>query len=404
MNNIDDVYVLGAGASYVHGAPLTDQILPYALAVSPRRTDPRAKLLERFLRDVFHFSAPRRGTGVNAKDVAGPAAKGRLSVAWERVPSLVDVLSVVDVSLDRKESLARGYDIDRLRHVRSAIEFAIFDALEDSLRARPGRNRHRSQATHVLANRIDPDRSAVISFNYDVIADIALAHRHDAAFDFGGADIETLAKGDHSMIDYGVEFANVAPRSTGGGVPLLKLHGSFNWLRSRLTGDLFYGGMQKAAGVLFRTDTERRVASLWQYFGGTPAANARLGSGEELEPVMITPTHLKDLRNAHISRIWRRAEECLQQAKRVTFIGYSLPGDDLHVKYLFKRAQGSRAPGAAPPRVVVVNRHRPGSNSVRANYERFFGRDNVEYHREGFDAWVARLRSPAPRARRRDLM
>ena len=26
-----EVYVLGAGASYVHGAPLTDEILPYSL-------------------------------------------------------------------------------------------------------------------------------------------------------------------------------------------------------------------------------------------------------------------------------------------------------------------------------------------------------------------------------------
>src|SRR5262245_44499190 len=205
---IDDVYVLGAGASYVHGAPLTDQILPYALAISARRRDQRARLLERFLRDVFHFSVPQRGTTLKASEVAGPAAKGRLSAAWRQVPSLVDVLSVVDVSLDRKESLARGYDVDKLRQVRAAVEFAIFDALEDSLRSRPGSNRQRSRATHVLANRLDPARSAVISFNYDVIVDIALAMRGQP-FQFEGADIETLAGGNHSLIDYGVEFANV---------------------------------------------------------------------------------------------------------------------------------------------------------------------------------------------------
>ena len=30
---VDDVYVLGAGASYVHGAPLTDQLLPIVFKV-----------------------------------------------------------------------------------------------------------------------------------------------------------------------------------------------------------------------------------------------------------------------------------------------------------------------------------------------------------------------------------
>ena len=39
---VDDVYVLGAGASYVHGAPLTDQLLPYALSRAPHATGPGA--------------------------------------------------------------------------------------------------------------------------------------------------------------------------------------------------------------------------------------------------------------------------------------------------------------------------------------------------------------------------
>ena len=53
---------------------------------------------------------------------------------WQGIPSLVDVLSVLDVALDRKESLARGFGFEHLRRVRTALEFAIFNALEDSLR------------------------------------------------------------------------------------------------------------------------------------------------------------------------------------------------------------------------------------------------------------------------------
>ena len=370
---IEDVYVLGAGASYVHGAPLTDEILPYALARSPNRRDRRLELVREFLSEVFHFSARRH---------PGPAA-------WQRVPHLVDVLSVVDVALDRKESLARGFDVERLRRVRSALEFCIYDALENCLRWRPPAQRRRqSRATQMLAERLDPDHAAVISFNYDVIADIALAKR-GTGFAFDRADLETLGSGDHQALDYGVVFANVTPAPAGRRrFQLLKLHGSFNWLRSRLTGNLYFGGMRKAVGILFRTDAEKAAGDLWNLFRRKTVSGPIPDTVDDLEPVLITPTHLKDLRNPHLARIWRQAEECLRVARRITFIGYSLPGDDLHVKYLFKRAMETRSPGARPPSIVVVDKGNARTSEVRRNYERFFGQASVRFHGEGFDAWV----------------
>lgn len=371
--DIQEVYVLGAGASYVHGAPLTDQLLPYALAQSRNPTDPRLTLVREFLHGVFHFTAPRT----------------RRARAWQEVPSLVDVLSVVDVALDRKESLAHGFDVEQLRRVRSALEFAIFHALEHSLSRRaPGRGRRRSRATQRLADRLDPGKAAVISLNYDVIADIALAMRGHS-FAFQRADLETLATGDHQDIDYGVEFANVVPPPAGQRrFQLLKLHGSFNWLHSRLTGNLYFGGMQKAAGVLFRAGPERVAANLWTFFNRKSQRGAIPEAIDDLEPVLITPTHIKDLRNPHLAGIWRRAEECLRGASRITFIGYSLPGDDLHVKYLLKRAMETRPRKTRPPRIVVVDKGPATHSTVRRNYERFFGKALVRYHGEGFDAWV----------------
>jgi hypothetical protein len=382
---VDHVYVLGAGASYVHGAPLTDQLLPYALSVSPDRNDPRLRLVRDFLDRVFHFKAPKA------------SVKRVISPEWAGIPGLVDVLSVVDVALDRKENLARNYDVAQLRNVRSALEFAIFTALENSLRWRgPGQRGRRSQAMHKLANRLDPDRVAVISFNYDVIADIALA-MSGLKFKFDRADVETLNLGNYQAIDYGVEFSNIPSPPVGQKrFRLLKLHGSFNWLFSRLTGSLYFGGMNKAVGILFRNDIEREAANLGRYFRTkilSGLSNEMIG---DLEPVMITPTHLKDMRNPHLAHIWRKAEECLRGARRITFIGYSLPSDDLHVKYLFKRAMETRPKNVRPPEIVVIDKSNKRSNPVRVNYERFFGKEFVSYHREGFDEWVRK--KPAPLA------
>jgi hypothetical protein len=396
----DDVYVLGAGASFVHGAPLTDQLLPYALALSADRNDQRLGLVRQFLRDVFHFTVPdKRGRRrATPRRTANTDGRPRLGAAWSGMPGLVDVLSVVDMALDRKESLARAYDIPRLRQVRRALEFAIFTALEDSLRWR-GPKERRSRATQALADRLDPERAVVISLNYDVIADIALAMR-GRAFKFDRADVEILSAGDHQAIDYGIEFANVPPVTRQRRFQLLKLHGSFNWLQSRLTGNLYFGGMQKAIGILFRTHAERDAANLRSFFQAK-AGQLRIGESiADLDPVMITPTHLKDLRNPHLARVWRRAEECLRGARRITFIGYSLPGDDLHVKYLFKRALQTRAAGAPLPRIVVVGKGPARYSQMRANYEHFFGKELVRYHGEGFDAWSRRPFGRAARVRR----
>jgi hypothetical protein len=152
--------------------------------------------------------------------------------------------------------------------------------------------------------------------------------------------------------------------------------------------------MRKAAKVLYDTKSRRAARDLWVYFGSKTARAKSPDGIDDLEAVMITPTHLKDLRNAHLSIIWRRAEEYLRSARQITFIGYSLPGDDLHVKYLLKRAIETRARGLPPPSIVVVDKGHAATSTVRRNYERFFGRSLVSYHGEGFDKWATRLEPP----------
>jgi len=47
--------------------------------------------------------------------------------------------------------------------------------------------------------------------------------------------------------------------------------------------------------------------------------------------------HLKDYRNPHLSSVWFEAQRVLRQADRLTFVGYSMPDDDVEVVYLVKR-------------------------------------------------------------------
>jgi hypothetical protein len=152
--------------------------------------------------------------------------------------------------------------------------------------------------------------------------------------------------------------------------------------------------MLKAARLVFK-DARDSAADLRRYFRAKTGPGQVAEVVDDLEAVLITPTHLKDLRNAHVARIWRTAEERLREARRITFIGYSLPGDDLHVKYLFKRALETRPAGTPPPRIVVVDKGNQRTSEVRRNYERFFGSRIVRFHGDGFDEWLA-THGPAP--------
>lgn len=383
-----DIYVLGAGASYVHGAPLTDEIVPLALTELPDSKDSRLQPLRHFLKQAFHFDPSRRLTATS------PGQDSH----WCNCPGLVDLLSVVDMALDRRENLLQGFDQDGLRRVRQSIEFAIFKVLEWALSYR-NPTRRRSDATKRLVRQLNPQESAIISFNYDVIIDIALSKHADAHFTFQRADVEMLSQSAVPNIDYGVTFANLPSGGENGArFKLLKLHGSFNWVASALTGNLYFGGLQKSVGAVMDYQrameknqklTARRVENLRMFFNrraGASHSDAELAS---LEPILVTPTHLKDLRRYHLSHLWREAEEVLRRAKSITFIGYSLPGDDLHIKYLFKHALETRSL-PKPPKITVVDYHKKTRNSprsqVEANYRRFFG--DIDFFSEGFDEFV----------------
>ncbi|HSR67624.1 MAG TPA: SIR2 family protein [Acidobacteriota bacterium] len=358
---MDEIYILGAGASFEHGAPLTKDILPYALKLD--EGDERLQIVRCFLKDIFHFDAEQAADDEDS------------------FPSLVDALSVVDLALDRHENLAKNYDQKKLREVRQALEYAVFRSLEHSLSSQTSNQRPRSKATLDLIHKLNADsKAAIISLNYDVIVDIALFRRTDQYFEFESASTERLEDVEASTqrIDYGVEFANfekveATVAEPGQGFPLYKLHGSFNWLLSKVTGNLYYGGLQKAVGVLYGGDIESLYREGAQLFGEQVSA---------LEPILVTPTHLKDLRNPHLAGIWRKAEMALRQAKRVIFIGYSLPGDDMHIKYLLKRSLETN-PHRRRAEIVVVN----PSKWDQSNFRKFFG-DQVVSHQMGFADYV----------------
>ena len=107
-----------------------------------------------------------------------------------------------------------------------------------------------------------------------------------------------------------------------------------------------------------------------------------------MRPVLISPSFQKDYRNPHIVAIWHQADAMLRKAKRVIFIGYSLPEDDIHVVYILKRAAGHLRDDAVtvveydPAEMRAVDLH-----PVGRRYMWLFGAD-IDWHPEGFSPWL----------------
>ncbi len=109
------VVILGAGATKAcerdggPRIPLTDELLRAALAIQDGVVDRSEwmRILKKFLREVF------------------PNAQS---------PSLPTLLGLVDTGIERDQPLAPKWTADRLRNVRKAVEYAVFAALNETLR------------------------------------------------------------------------------------------------------------------------------------------------------------------------------------------------------------------------------------------------------------------------------
>jgi hypothetical protein len=106
-----------------------------------------------------------------------------------------------------------------------------------------------------------------------------------------------------------------------------------------------------------------------------------------VRPVMITPTQKKDYRNPHIGQVWYKAEELLRSASTAVFVGYSMPGDDVEVIYLFKRAL-QHLPAKEITVIEFDDKNRSVTDhEVGQRYQSVFG-PGIQWHTCGFEHWV----------------
>lgn len=214
----------------------------------------------------------------------------------------------------------------------------------------------------------------VISLNYDIIADNAMIGHTSRLPDYG-CDITSE------------RYVNQSHCGS-----LLKIHGSLNW-------SYCPGCHRLDLGVAESGKTHKMLEELYQV---NPLEDryschgfACPQCGAFVEPVLITPTQLKDYRNPHVAKVWVLAEQALRNAERVIIVGYSLPDDDLDVVYLLQRGLRQLA-SQAPQMITVVEKTSDykmrtiSRHPVGRRYRSVFGPD-IDWRTDGFEGLIGTL-------------
>ncbi len=202
------------------------------------------------------------------------------------------------------------------------------------------------------------DRVSVITTNWDVLFDHALKRA-----------IENTRPEKLSVVDYCCYVSSwdanddtikpglLAVGYGGYNIKLLKLHGSMNWFQCPLCQRMY---------VRFGEEIAIMKAAYCRHcrknYGMQDISSIKLQSN------LLLPTYLKNLSNIQIKLVWQNAAIELSEAKRIVFIGYSLPSADFEIRQLLARM-------IRPDAEIQVVLY-PHSSSVEAEAERyknFFG-------------------------------
>lgn len=228
---------------------------------------------------------------------------------WRNYPNLEEFLSFLESYLQLNEWVKskHKYPNDVVRRLRDDLLLAV----SDYLHARLDEVTIRRTKLYELARKLEPG-DAVVTFNWDLTIERALS----------AANIEST---------YTMDQKSVA---------LLKPHGSVDWLDAAKS--------NVKANLTFALIPSIGKIRVFKHYRAPHVKHPTL-------PVIIPPVFNKSFPYPEFRQLWKDTWRALRDAERVYIIGFSLPPEDLHVRFVMRSAirmnEGRR--GRVP--IAVVN-------------------------------------------------
>ena len=344
----DVVFFFGAGASVADGVPLQACLLPKALSQSRVRESHVGREVIKFLERFFGLDSARY-----------------------QMPSLETVFAFLHYFISRHEHIDSEHSVSRLREIQECLVNVIHYVI--------GQRGTNDASTHRAFWKVVGSRNrnvSMVSLNYDSAL--------DEAFD--------CLYPNHAYIDYCIKLLNYdfakdmgfdwwddpsQPVTSWEGNPvpikILKLHGSVNWK--------FCRSCRRVLLTPWSTEIDLEQGTFFSHFRGDDGLTAEYRcpvDGCRFETLILPPSYVKDLRNPVVSMIGSEIEQELRIAKKVVFVGYSLPDADVHVRALFAKSL------SRDTQIVVVNPDTHDAFQARYGYLA----ERVSFLNQTFDSFV----------------
>jgi hypothetical protein len=385
MTTEKTVYILGAGFSAPAGGPKQESLLE--LAFDLPETKPRIQDSKEALRDFL----------VSVLNVAPSSVRGT---------SLEDIYTPIDRCVADGVSL-RNITPDKLQVIRSQMEYLISLAIDGAFNSKPdGAKQYvrefanflvqkasvraaKARGTNDASEAKEYDPCSVISLNWDIVLDKCLYQALGEHDDWESGGYEPIGVVDYccyiSSIGSGEERIRSGLWTLGArgyNVKLLKIHGSMNWLQCSNCQRLFvsFDGKINIPNFINRKSCHHCE---------------RYDIKAKLQGSLIMPTFLKDLSNFQIKLVWQNAALELMEAKKLVFIGYSLPHADFEFRQLLSRMVHKKA------KIDVVLYNDGTRDGIRRyndeckRYRQFFSGHKLSFEPRGVIEFVRKLMATA---------
>jgi hypothetical protein len=284
------VFILGAGASADAGLPLMNNFFDKAKRIFKQFNSlPEIVKNKEHFERVFNFIA----------DLQPIYAKAFLDL---------DNIETLFGALEMAEILERLGDktLDEIAQIKKSLIKVIIITIEFNTNLYISEDEYQSKGSIPVLirslykgfdekfRRMFCDFS-FITFNYDLVIDYAL-RKNGLIFNY---------------------FLN-----GGENIPLLKLHGSVNWIKNN------------DDDAIHIAKVNERMTSL----KGTDILFTTIGANlidDYQTPVIVPPTWNKSQHQKTIKQVWQKAATELAEAEILFIIGYSLPESDMFFRYLY---------------------------------------------------------------------
>jgi hypothetical protein len=300
-----NVIILGAGASVEFGAPVMSNFLDVARSLfASNATGEHSASFFRVFRAISVLQ------GVHSKAEFDLVNLESIFTAFEMAKTLNRFPGDPNIEIDQ---------------LIEDLKWVIVVTLEKSIRFRCSRGELKA---HSNMDRFMDEiiqswevhgvgSTSILTFNYDLIVDIA---------------VWSASQKHEFEIDYGLTGRSEKKRI----LPVLKLHGSLNWLQQKNSPQVVPWGIADFLAA-YRSEFRRLDEEVNLNVGTRISAfSSRCGfTDSEAVPFIVPPSWNKADSHRSIAKVWERAAVELSEAQSIFIVGYSLPHTDSFFRQLY---------------------------------------------------------------------